>query len=305
MSLRIGGTQACLWALVLALVGCGGDASPRPAEELDPAQGRANVLLAAGDIAECELEGDEATASLIAEQPGTVLALGDTAYEYGTPEQFDECYEPSWGQFKGRTRPAPGNHEYGTADAAGYFDYFGEAAGEPGDGWYAFAQSGWQLIALNSVCEEVGCDAGSPQLRWLERELERSDAECTLAYFHHPRFSSGSEHGDHPEMAPIWRILYRHGVDVVLSGHDHNYERYEPLAPDGSVDEERGIRQFVVGTGGTELRPLGDIDEGSAASDDTTLGVLKLELEPDAYEWEFLPAADGTFTDSGAGSCHA
>ena len=222
-------------------------ASPRPAstQTVPPA-----VLVGAGDIASCGSSGDEATAALLAGIDGTVFTLGDNVYDSGTAAEFATCYDPSWGRYRARTSPAPGNHDYVTANAAGYFGYFGAAAGDPSTGYYAYDLGGWRVVAINSNCAAVGgCQAGSAQERWLRADLAAHPAACTLAYWHHPRFNSG-EHGNSAEMQPIWQALYDAGAEVVLSGHDHHYERFAPQAPDGSSDPQRGIREFVVGTGG-------------------------------------------------------
>jgi len=209
------------------------------------------VLIAAGDIADCDSTGDEATAELVDQIPGTIATLGDNVYPVGHAKRFAECYDSSWGQFKARTRPAVGNHEYETRAAAGYFQYFGSAAGNPATGYYSYDLGNWHMVVLNSNCEKIigGCQVGSPQEQWLRADLSAHPATCTLAYWHHPRFSSG-QHGNAVEMQPIWQALYAAGVDVVLNGHDHNYERFAPQDATGRADPERGIREFVVGTGG-------------------------------------------------------
>lgn len=277
------------WALLLA--GCG---SSEPV-----------TVLAAGDIAYCDSDGDEQTAALLAAEEGTVLTLGDNAYDDGSDADFANCYEPSWGQEKERTYPSAGNHEYNTSGADGYFTYFGERAGDPNRGYYSFDLGAWHLVALNSNCDEVGgCHPGSLQEEWLRRDLEENSATCTLAFFHHPRFSSGSGHGSDPQVQPLWEALYDARAEIVLSGHDHNYERFAPQTPTGEVDEERGIRQFVVGTGGKSLRDLGELAANSEVFDSSTYGLLKLTLKDGSYEWEFLSAGVGTFTDSGSARCH-
>jgi acid phosphatase type 7 len=264
------------------------------------------MVVAAGDIATCYSEGDEATAELLEDIEGTVLTLGDNVYPDGTAEDFRECYEPSWGEFKGRTKPIVGNHEYHTEGAAGYFGYFGAAAGDPDEGYYSYDLGGWHVVALNSNCEEVGgCDASSPQARWLEAELAANgDKACTLAYFHDPLFSSGEVHGSSPEVKPLWETLYEAGADVVLNGHEHNYERFAPQDAEGEADPERGIRQFVVGTGGRSHYPIVAPIANSEVHDDDTYGVLKLTLRPSGYDWEFVPVAGESFTDSGSERCH-
>jgi hypothetical protein len=276
-----------------------GGTEPPPPSETDP------VLVGAGDIANCSTTTDEATAKLLDGIPGTVFTAGDNAYDSGTLTEFKNCYEPTWGRHKARTKPTPGNHEYLTAGASGYFDYFGAAAGDPSKGYYSYNLGEWHVVALNSMCGQVGgCGASSPMVSWLKQDLNaNNDKACTLAYFHHPLFSSGS-HGNVPKMRPSWDALYAANAEVVISGHDHNYERFAPQSPSGALDTARGIREFVVGTGGTSLRPLGVVQPNSQARNATTHGVLKLTLHPTSYEWSFVPIAGKTFTDSGSTSCH-
>src|ERR671914_815453 len=271
-----------------------------------PATGQAGgdpVLVGAGDIASCRSTGDEATAGLLAGIDGTVATLGDNAYPKGTDTNFAKCYEPSWGQFKARTMPSPGNHEYETAGASGYFDYFGTAAGDPGEGYYSYDLGSWHLVALNSNCGEGGisCAPGSSQGRWLEEDLAANDEEaCTLAYFHHPLFTSGSYRPGIERVERLWEILYAAGVDVVLNGHDHNYQRFAPQDPQGRADPEGGIRQFVVGTGGRSLYEIPDPIANTEVYNDEAYGVLELTLHPKKYEWEFVPVEGESFSDSGA-----
>jgi calcineurin-like phosphoesterase family protein len=263
------------------------------------------VVVAAGDIATCYDTGDEATARLLSNIGGTVLTLGDNAYEDGTPEEFADCYDPSWGRYKDHTKPSPGNHDYNSEGAEGYFGYFGEAAGEPGKGYYSYDLGAWHIVALNSNCEYVGgCGAGSAQVRWLTIDLRRNRTVCTLAYFHHPLFSSGERHGSTPEVKPLWEALYATGADVILSAHEHNYERFAPQDPDGEADPERGIREFVVGTGGKSHFAIVDPIANSEIHNDDTYGVLKLTLRPKGYDWRFVPVEGARFTDSGSARCH-
>jgi hypothetical protein len=273
-------------------------AAPEPQPEPE-------VLLAVGDIASCRSDGDEATAALLDGHHGTIATLGDNVYERGTPTEFAECFEPSWGRHKARIKPAAGNHDYGTRGGAGYFEYFGEVAGNPGEGWYSYDLGPWHVIALNSVCAPAGgCHAGSPQEQWLRADLAaHTDAACTLAYWHHTRFSSGL-HGSDPSMAPFVEALYEAGADMVLAGHDHHYERFAPLAPDGTVDDAAGIRFFVVGTGGNRTYPVGAPLPGSEVHFTNGYGILRLELGDGAYTWEYLGIPGVNFTDSGAGTCH-
>ena len=263
------------------------------------------VLVGAGDIAVCGEPYDEATADLLDGIPGTVFTAGDNAYPSGTLQQFEDCYDPSWGRHKARTRPSPGNHDYATEGAAGYFEYFGEAAGDPDKGYYSYDLALWHIVVLNSNCQRIDgdCAAGSPQETWLRQDLAANPRLCTLAYFHHPLFSSGI-HGGTDHAADLWQALYDFGADVVVSGHDHIYERFAPQDPDGNHDPQNGIRQFIVGTGGRMLYNVGDPAPNSEVIENETFGVLKLLLHPAAYEWEFIPIAGQTFSDLGVDNCH-
>jgi hypothetical protein len=258
------------------------------------------VFVGAGDISHCSSEGDEATARLLDSIPGTVFTTGDTVYPDGTIDQFMNCYEPTWGRHKDRTYPSVGNHEYHTPDAAGYFDYFGSAAGEPGKGYYSYDLGTWHIIVLNS---NIPVEIGSPQEQWLRTDLAAHPAACTLAYWHHPRFSSGTVHGSSPAMQPLWQTLYDFGADVVLAGHEHNYERFAPQDPAGVADPTRGIREFVIGSGGRSHYSFGSPIANSEVRNGDTYGVLKLILHPTSYTWEFVAEAGQTFTDSGNAPC--
>jgi hypothetical protein len=269
-----------------------------------PATAGDPVLVGAGDIAACGHDGAAQTAELLDRIPGTVFTLGDNAYDAGTPEQFARCYGPTWGRFRDRTRPAPGNHDYGTRGARGYFAFFGDAAGDPSRGYYAYDLGTWRVLVLNSNCSEVGgCGAGSPQATWLQGELAAHSTPCAVALWHHPRFSSAS-HGDSPTMADLWRILAEGGVDVALAGHDHVYERFAPLDARGRPDAERGIRSFTVGTGGRSHYQFVHVHASSEERNADTFGVLKLTLHPGSYDWEFVPVDGARFRDAGSGRCH-
>jgi hypothetical protein len=305
---------AHLALLVLAVTGCGSElpvlpeASPPPLPRVIP------VVAAAGDIscaptsrAACR-QMDTALALEYA-RPDVVLALGDTQYEAGELANFNRMYAPSWGRFKTITRPVVGNHEYYTPGASGYFDYFNgpnQLTGPAGDrrrGYYSYHLGAWNVIALNSNCREVGgCHLGSPQELFLRQALANSDAICTLAYFHHPLFSSGVNRGS-PEVRPLWQTLYDFRADLVLNGHEHVYERFEPQTPQG-VPDQRGILQITVGTGGHSLTPFREIVRTSEVRKNDDYGVLRLELHPDQVTWEFIPAPGGTFHDSGSLRCH-
>jgi hypothetical protein len=266
---------------------------------LGPATASADpVIAAAGDIS-CSSTASknschqQATSDLLVGRGLTaVLGLGD----------FQRYYDPTWGRVKAITRPAIGNHEYGTKNASGYFSYFGAAAGPP-NGYYSYDIGAWHLVALNSNCGEVSCAAGSPQESWLKNDLKTHAATCTLAYWHHPRFSSGG-HGSDEATAPFFADLYNAGADLVLVGHDHDYERFAPQAPEGKADAAYGVREFVVGTGGRSHSSFHQINPNSEARNDDTFGVLELTLHASSYAWRFIPEAGKTFTDSGLASCH-
>ena len=251
------------------------------------------TLLGVGDIASCDVETDERVADLVARTPGTVALLGDLAYDSGTATEFARCFMPAWGRMMPRIRASLGNHEYanGGSDASVARSIFGLSAG----GWYSFDVGAWHVVALNSNCEEVGgCSAGSRQWRWLRRDLQRHPAaRCTLAFWHHPRFSSGL-HGSDVRLAAFWSLLAQERADVVLSGHDHDYERFAPIA---------GMRSFVVGTGGRGLRPFEAIHPESVARQAESFGVLRLTLRPRGYSWRFLTASGPAYGDSGSGTC--
>ena len=259
------------------------------------------VLVGAGDIAYCGTSGDTATAKLLLGISGTVFTAGDNAYEQGTSSQYRYCYGPTWGHVRDRTKPVPGNHDYLTSGASGYFGYFGAHAGTKGKGYYAYTLGAWRIYALNSNCGSVGCSATSAQGRWLEADLDAHPHQCVLAYWHHPRFSSGP-HGNNTLVKAFWSILYAHHADLVVNGHDHDYERFARQSPTG-VRTTRGIREFVVGTGGRSHYSWGAIKPNSMVRNDTTFGVLKLTLHPTSYSWKFIPVAGKTFTDSGTTSC--
>jgi hypothetical protein len=260
-------------------------------------------VLAAADIASCYSSGDEQTADLLDGLDGTILVAGDLAYDDGTLEEFEECYDPTWGRHKARTFPAPGNHEYNSDDAEGYFDYFGSVAGDPDEGWYSFDLGAWHIVSLNSNCDEIGgCERDSNQGEWLAADLAANPAACTLAFWHHPRFNSGDHHGSEEEMAEIWAILDEHEADVVLSGHEHLYERFGPQDAEGDADAD-GLRQFTVGMGGRSHYDFGSPLPNSEKRDDDTYGVLKLTLRPTSYDWEFVGVEGSDFTDTGSDDC--
>jgi hypothetical protein len=288
-----------------------GDVSADVVPAADP------VIVAAGDIV-CgsatpagEPCKDAETAALIGGvNPEAVLLLGDNQYETGSYADFLAYYDHTWGAYKAITHPAPGNHEYQSGSPAGYFDYFNGigvqngAAGDRSKGYYSYDIGSWHLIAINSNCTPAGgCGAGSPQELWLRADLAAHPNSCTLAYWHHPRFSSGYEHGNNTSVQPFWDVLYAFNADVIMGGHDHDYERFAPQTPGGIADATNGIRQFVVGTGGRSLYNLGTRKANSAVFYNSTSGVLKLTLSETGYAWQYIPTS-GSFTDTGTGVCH-
>jgi hypothetical protein len=299
------------WMVAVALAIAWSGAPPTQAAPAPSHQARAEgdaVLVGAGDIAVCNGTDDEATAALVAATPGTVFTLGDNAYPDGTAADFANCYGPSWGRVKDRTRPVVGNHDYYTPGAAAYFAYFGAAAGAPNQGWYSYdVGTDWHVVVLNSNCDFVGgCEEGSPQEQWLRADLAASKRACTVAMWHHPRFSSTYDRSAPtgiPSTRAFWKALYDDGAEVVLNAHAHVYERFAAQDPAGRADPRDGIRQFTVGTGGEELAAFDDLAANSQARSETSFGVLKLTLGRGTYTWSFMPTPGSTFTDSGTGSC--
>ena len=271
--------------------------------------GGSNVLVGAGDIADCGRTQDDATADLLDGISGTVFTAGDNAYPNGTSTDYNNCYDPTWGRQKSRTKPAIGNHEYdSSSSAAGYFGYFGSAAGNVGQAYYSFDMSGWHVVVLNTNCGSPGvtggCGSSSPQNQWLTADLAAHPTSCTVAIFHHPRFSS-TQTGITGTGATLWNTLYNAGVDLVIAGHRHGYERFAPQTVSGTADPSFGIREIVVGTGGEALVGFGsNVLPNSEVRNGTTYGVLKLTLHATSYDFQFIPIAGQSFTDSGTTSCH-
>jgi hypothetical protein len=324
MKKRMPAAVAAAWALCLALPACGGSGhgagpggTPSPGPSATPSPSSDRVIVAVGDIV-CGSDTAPGTpcrhrdtAALVAQiRPDAVLGLGDMQYEYGGMADFMRYYDPTWGVFRDKTLPVPGNHEYRTAQAHGYYDYFNGLsafsgpAGDRDKGYYSFDIGQWHVVALNSICGPVGgCGDGSPQMAFLRLDLEHNRRPCTLAYWHHPRFSSG-ENGGEAQMGDVWRTLYEHRVDVVLNGHDHDYERFGLQTPEGVPDPTGGIGQFVVGTGGRDVRPFrAAVERNSEVRERSTFGVLRMKLRPGSYEWQFVPIAGQAFTDAGSESC--
>ena len=306
-----------VWFLCLQLIGCAHASNSTAkaqsaAPEAAPAKhdGQSYVLVGAGDIASCkDPQGAQATAKLIEQIPGTVFAAGDLAYEKGSTADFQNCYGSSWGQFKDRTKPALGNHEYAEPTASGYFQYWGAQAGPAGKGYYSYDLGTWHIVVLNTNCGARGlggCGASSPQEEWLRQDLAGHPDACVVAYGHHALFSSGlfKSHAVHPELRQLWQDLHAAHAELVLAGHEHSYERFSPQDPDGHLDAANGIREIVVGTGGRNHDPLGFALANSEVRNADTFGVLKLTLSPGHYAWEFIPEEGKSFHDSGSGECH-
>ena len=277
------------------------------------------VLAGAGDIANCGTDpfgsGAEQTALLLDDillgaSDVSIFTAGDGAYTNGTLTEFQTCYHPTWGRHFDWTNPSPGNHEYNTPAAEGYFTYFEARAGDPSEGYYSYDIGSWHVVALNSSCSQIGgCDLGSPQNTWLRADLAASSAFCTVAYLHHPPHSSG-EHGSELATQPLMDALYEYGAEILVAGHDHNYERFTPQDAEGVPDLDNGVRLFVVGSGGTGLRAFRTPIANSEARFNSLNGILKLTLHPSSYDWEFIPVAISNpepvevFSDAGSAWCH-
>ena len=296
--------------LHLALAGLGLLAAPLTCAAQAPVQ----TVYTAGDIARCahpdpRWSGAADTAAVVsaglaADPRAVVLTLGDHTYPRGTAKEFAECYDPTWGRFKDRTWPSPGNHEYYTKGALPYFAYFGERAGRPGRSWYSLDLGSWRVISLDS---NLAADAHAVQLDWLREELANHPRRCTLAFWHHPLYSSGG-HGSMPKMKDAWALLHAAGAELVLSGHDHDYERFAPQDAEGRPDP-RGVRQFVVGTGGAFATPFLLFEKHSEVRDASRNAVLRLQLREDGYDWELLEATppmlpNASPPDHGSAACH-
>ncbi len=274
----------------------------------------AQIVYAAGDIARCahpdpRWSGAADTAAVVAyglaaDPQAVVLTLGDHTYPRGTAREFADCYDPTWGRFKDRTWPTPGNHEYYTKGAPPYFAYFGARAGRPERSWYSLDLGSWRVISLDS---NLAPAAHAAQLDWLREELKDNPRRCTLAFWHHPLYSSGG-HGSVPKMRDAWALLHAAGAELVLSGHDHDYERFAPQDAHGKHDP-RGMRQFVVGTGGAFATPFLLFEKHSETRDASRNAVLRLQLREDGYDWELLEATppelpNASPPDHGSAACH-
>jgi len=302
---RLAALAAALGSAVL-LWNCGGSApsSPTPGGgggggggTIPPPPPQPVQIVAAGDIGECGF-GAKKTGEMLDKLTGSLLALGDLAYYDGSRINFRDCYDPFWGRHQSRTKPVPGNHEYDTDhSAAGYYDYFGDLAGQRGMGFYAWTEGAWRIIALNS---EIPMAVGSPQQTWLRNELTTNRYTCTLAYWHRPRWSSGPNFPQ-KDVDPLWQTLEAFGVDVVLNAHDHMYERFAPQDASGRA-APNGIREFIVGTGGAHLYTPGPPQPNSEIRA-SVYGILVLTLNANSYQWDFV-GVDNSFRDTNSGACH-
>jgi len=299
-----GASSGAIGSLAPGDSAAGSSGNPLLAPSFGPDPSGTVVITGAGDIAVCGTDGARQTSDLLINQPGGIFTAGDNAYETGSAQQFAACYDPTWGRIKDRTiLPVAGNHDWVTAGAAGYLGYFGATAAPSGTTWYSRDLGAWHVVVLDSDCTLVGgCDLASPQGRWLASDLAASSARCTLALWHHPRFSSGL-HGDDTEVGPFWDLLERDGAELVINGHDHDYERFAPQDPSGKEQRPGGIREIVVGTGGADLRSFTHTAANSEFRLSGTYGVLRLTLHPANYDWEFLPVT-GDIADSGSTVCH-
>jgi len=254
------------------------------------------VVVAAGDICDSG-SGCKQTAALIGQiKPTRVLTLGDNAYPDGTLSNYTTYFDPYWGQDKSITSPAPGNHDYHVAGGADYFTYFNNPPQ-----YYSFDLGSWHIVSLNG---EIGIASGSTQETWFRNDLAAHTNKCTLVYWHEPRFSSGAVHGNNSSFQALWQDAYNGGVEIVLNGHDHQYERFAPMNVSGALDTAKGVREFIVGTGGAPLYSFGTIQPNSEVRDSLTWGVLKLTLHSASFDWQFVPVSGKTFTDSGSQACH-
>lgn len=267
------------------------------------------ILVGAGDIVTCGGDGSVMTAAVLDRFPqAAIFTAGDTSNNTGTPAQYRDCVDKTWGRFKDRIYPDPGNHDYMTANAYGYFQYFGQAAGDPHGGYYSFNLGAWHIIMLNSECHDIGgCQPGSPQETWLKADLAAWPTKCTMAVMHRPLFVSGAV--DNPQVRPLWQDLYNAGAELVISGHEHHYERFAPLTPAGKPDPQNGIREIIVATGGAILEdPKGPQIANSEAIIAGEYGIIMLDLDPTSYAWQFIPAGPGDPStlkaDSGHETCH-
>lgn len=313
-----GGLAASAHTFAVRAIDGAGNADPSPATRSwtvtapppppPPPAGSDPTMLLVGDQHACDGSGIGPVASLMAsldpDGVDPIASLGDASGDEGTASEYTNCFDPWWGQFKSRVRPAIGNHDWTTKNADGYFGYWGAAAGPVNEGWYSYDVGTWHVVVLSSYCGEVGgCGLGSPQVAWLKQDLAAHPAQCTLAYWHHPYFTSSPQPGTSGNTSGFWTTLYHYGADVVVNAHVREYERFAPQDPSGNADPANGMREFVVGTGGGDLIGYSSRATNSEAIEDTAWGVLELTLHPGTYDWRFV-STDGTYGDAGSGACH-
>jgi len=289
--------RRAILAAIVTGAGCGSNGPTGPGDGPPPASSQ--VFVGAGDIGWCGLDGAAATGRLLDGIAGTVFTAGDNAYFNATAQEFAQCYDPFWGRHKPRTYAVPGNHDYIQPGAGPYFAYFGDRAGPSGLGYYSFNLGAWHIITLNS---EIATDAASPQVSWLRADLTANHPLCTAVIWHKPLYSSGPN-GDNLFMREIWRVLYDANVDVIINGHDHDYERFAPQDPDGRRDNTRGMREFIAGTGGAQLYPFVTSHPNTEAWF-SVWGVLQFTLRANDYDWRFVPVAGQSASDFGTDRCH-
>jgi hypothetical protein len=298
----------------VAATDAAGNVDPTPAAQSWTVQAGSTqadpTLVLVGDQHACDGPGLSAVATLIGslDKSWPIVSLGDASGDTGTLTEYQSCLDPFWGSLKPRVHPALGNHDWRTGNANGYFGYWGAAAGPVNQGWYSFDVGTWHVIVLSSYCGKVGgCSAATPQGKWLAADLAAHTNRCTLAVWHHPYYTSFVQpdySGGQSGIQGFWKPLYQAGADVVVNAHSHDYERFAPQDPYGAADPQRGIRQFIVGTGGGELHTNYVQVANEEAVNDATWGVLELTLHASSYDWKFVPVAGSSYTDSGTGSCH-
>ncbi len=274
--------------------------TPTPTAQPTP---ESKYFAGAGDVAICGQEGDDQTFNLLKDQIGNGLffVAGDSSNENGSLYEYTYCFGNTWGQLMPDLRVVPGNHDYYSDPLENYWIYFDGVAGEPGKGWYSFDYGGWHIVMLNSNCGYVGCGPSSEQIAWLKSDLEENNTQCAMAIWHHPRYNSGIS-GNADWLYTFWDALYEHGVDVIINGHDHHYERMAKINPAGELDPDFGIRSFIVGTGGASYYALDQIQPFSEVRITDTFGIIQFELLPDSYSWQFINV-EGQIMDEGSDTC--
>jgi len=277
---------------------------PSPTMTLPPLPTSTPVYFSgAGDVSICGQTGDDQTAAILMNQVGHGLffVAGDSSNENGNMYEYQNCFSPSWGNLLPNLRVVPGNHDYYSNPVENYWIYFDGVAGEPGKGWYSFEHGDWHIVMLNSNCGYVGCGPSSEQIAWLKQDLENTSSDCSLAIWHHPRFNSGIA-GNADWLYTFWDVLYEQGVDVIVNGHDHHYERMAKINPKGEIDPNLGIRSFVVGTGGASFYAIDQVQPFSEIRITNQFGIIQFTLNPASYTWQFINV-NGEIMDQGEDTC--